>query len=68
MGQNSIDEMRSCVRHAATAAGTAETAAFARERHKPIIVTVITVDAQEAIGIDPAFQELTHFSFYEPWW
>jgi hypothetical protein len=54
--------------HATGTAGTAETAAFARSWNQAISATVIAVDAQETIGVDPAFQELKQFSFYEPWW
>jgi hypothetical protein len=54
LGEHAVDEVRGSVGHAAAAARGTEAAAFAGERHEPIVPTRVAVQAQKAVGEDPA--------------
>ena len=56
-GEHAEGEVRRGVRHATAAAGGAEAAALARERHEAIVAALVAAEAQEAVGGDAATQE-----------
>src|SRR4029450_3908120 len=56
-GEYAIGEVRRGVGHPPAAAGGAEAAALARERHEAIVTAVVAAQAQEAVGEDAAAQE-----------
>jgi len=62
LGQHAIDEVRGGVGHTAAAAGGAEAAALAREGDDAVETAVVTADAHEAVGEDPAAEKPTQLA------
>ena len=57
LGQDSINQVRGGIRHAAPAARWAEATTLARERNQAVVATVVTVESEEAVREDAATKE-----------
>ena len=55
--QDSIDQVRGGIRHAAPAARGTEATALAREGHQAVVAALVAVQSQEAVGQDAAAKE-----------
>jgi len=64
-GQHAVDQVGRGVGHAASAAGRTEAASFAREGDSAIETAGVAVDADEAVGEDPAAQERLELAGHE---
>ena len=57
LGQNTVDQMRSRIRHTASSAGRTEAAALARECDQAIVSAPITAESEEAVCEDATAEE-----------
>ena len=57
MRDDVVDQVRRCLRHAASPTRRAKASALAREGDQFVVAAVAAVQAQEAVGQDAALQE-----------